>query len=48
MKPLHRDSALVWLPREAPLSAAAESFVRCLTDQAVRLGIEILPPMPEE
>jgi DNA-binding transcriptional LysR family regulator len=43
LKALHRDSALVWLPREAPLSAAAESFVACLRDQAARLGIEVLP-----
>jgi DNA-binding transcriptional LysR family regulator len=44
LKPLHRDSALVLLPREKSLSAAAESFLVCLQDQAIRLGLEILPP----
>jgi DNA-binding transcriptional LysR family regulator len=38
-----RDSALVWLPRETPLSAAANAFVAYLREQAVQLGIEILP-----
>lgn len=42
LSPLVRDSALVWLPRESPLSAAAEAFIICLREQALRLGIQIL------
>jgi DNA-binding transcriptional LysR family regulator len=42
LTPLTRDSALVWLPRESPLSAAAESFVACLRAQAAQLGLEII------
>jgi DNA-binding transcriptional LysR family regulator len=37
-----RDSALVWLPRQTPLSAAANAFIDCLREQAVQLGLEIL------
>lgn len=44
LKPLYRESALVWLPRETALSAAAESFVDYLRMQAVRLGVEVLAP----
>lgn len=43
LKPLHRDSAVVWLPRETPLSAAALAFVAFLEAQARRLDLEILP-----
>jgi DNA-binding transcriptional LysR family regulator len=43
LKPLHRESALVWLPRETPLSPAAEAFVDGLKMQAEHLGVEILP-----
>jgi DNA-binding transcriptional LysR family regulator len=39
LKPLYRESALVWFPRETPLSAAAKAFVTCLHDQAVRLNV---------
>jgi DNA-binding transcriptional LysR family regulator len=42
LAPITRDSALVWLPRESPLSAAAEAFIACLRAQAVQLGLEIL------
>lgn len=42
LKPLTRESALVWLPRESSLSAATESFVECLRVQAVKLGLEII------
>ncbi len=35
--------ALVWLPRETPLNAAAEAFKECLLIQARRLGVEVLP-----
>jgi DNA-binding transcriptional LysR family regulator len=42
LPPITRDSALVWLPRESPLSAAAESFIECLRVQAVTLGLEII------
>jgi DNA-binding transcriptional LysR family regulator len=44
LEPISRESALVWLPRESPLSAAAEAFIACLRQQAIRLGLEILPP----
>lgn len=43
LPPLVRDSALVWLPRETKLSSAAESFIACLEEQAVQLGMEVLP-----
>jgi len=43
LKPLTRESALVWLPRQSSLSAAAESFVECLRVQAVQFGLEIIP-----
>jgi DNA-binding transcriptional LysR family regulator len=47
LKPLHRESALVWLPRETPLSAAADAFKECLLIQARRLGVEVLPVVDE-
>jgi DNA-binding transcriptional LysR family regulator len=43
LKPIFRDSMLVMLPREAPLSAAATAFIACIREQAERQGIEILP-----
>jgi DNA-binding transcriptional LysR family regulator len=42
LKPLYRDSALVWMPRDTPLSAAAQSFVEAVETQARMLGLEIL------
>ncbi len=42
LPPIVRDSALVWMPRETPLSAAAEAFISCIRTQAVQLGLEIL------
>lgn len=42
LPPLVRDSALVWLPRDTPLSAAAMGFVEAIRQQATLLGIEIL------
>ncbi len=44
LKPLYRDTALVRLPRDTPLSAAAESFIACLRLQATRLGVEVITP----
>lgn len=44
LEPLHRDSALVWLPHETELNSAALSFIECLRGQAVKLGVEVLPP----
>jgi len=46
LEPLVRDSALVWMPRDTPLSTAANAFIECLRVQAVQLvqlGLEILP-----
>lgn len=43
LKPLYRESALVWLPRETPLSPATSVFVNCLRDQAIRLHVDVLP-----
>jgi DNA-binding transcriptional LysR family regulator len=43
LHPIVRDSALVWLPRETSLSNAAEAFIASMEEQAIRLGIEILP-----
>lgn len=37
-----RDSSLVWLPRETPLSSATEAFIACMREQALQLGLEIL------
>ena len=42
LPPIVRDSALVRLPRELPISAAAEAFIVCLRVQAAQIGIEIL------
>jgi DNA-binding transcriptional LysR family regulator len=42
LDPLYRESALVWFPRETPLSPAADSFIACLRAQAKRLGVELL------
>jgi DNA-binding transcriptional LysR family regulator len=42
LKPLYRESALVWMPRATPLSAAALSFVEAVRVQAGALGLEIL------
>jgi DNA-binding transcriptional LysR family regulator len=42
LKPLYRESALVRLPRDTPLSAAAESFIAHLRVQAMRLGVEVI------
>jgi DNA-binding transcriptional LysR family regulator len=44
LKPLYRETALVWLPHSTPLSATAEKFVGYLQAQAVRLGLEVLSP----
>jgi len=43
LKPQHlyRESALVWLPHETPLSAAASAFVDCVRTQARQLGVEV-------
>ena len=41
-EPLMRESALVWLPRDAPLSAAANAFMSQLHIQARQLGVELL------
>ena len=43
LEPLYRDSALVWMGRETPLSPAADAFVNGLRIQAQKLGVEILP-----
>jgi hypothetical protein len=43
LKPLYRESELVWLPHEIPLSAAAQSFIAYLQIQSARLGVEVLP-----
>ncbi len=43
LPPLVRESALVWLPRDTPLSAAAEAFIACLREEALRVGLEIVP-----
>lgn len=43
LEPLTRESAVVWLPRDLPLSAAAAAFVAGLRMQAERLGLDILP-----
>lgn len=43
LPPLVRESALVWLPRETPLSAAANAFIDCLREQALRVGLQIIP-----
>jgi hypothetical protein len=45
MQPLYRESALVRLPRKAALSPAAEAFADCLREQAIALGLEVLPVM---
>jgi hypothetical protein len=42
LEPLYRDSALVWMPRETPLSTAAQSFVEFVRMQAGQVGLEIL------
>ncbi|MBZ0289822.1 MAG: hypothetical protein K8I30_19525, partial [Anaerolineae bacterium] len=43
LKPLYRESALVWMPHGTPLSAAAQSFIDAVREQAGHLGLEILP-----
>lgn len=40
---LVRDSALVWLPRDTPLSVATLGFVEAIYQQALQVGLEILP-----
>jgi DNA-binding transcriptional LysR family regulator len=47
LKPLYRETALVWLPHSTQLSATSESFVVCLQTQATRLGMEVLPLIAE-
>lgn len=42
LEPLYRETALVRLPRDTPLSAAANSFITYLRLQALKLGIEVL------
>ncbi|MFN8528830.1 MAG: LysR family transcriptional regulator [Anaerolineae bacterium] len=42
LPPITRDTALVWLPRETPLSPAAQAFVVCIRERALQLGIEQL------
>ncbi len=42
IQPLVRDTALVWMPRETQLSAAAIAFIQCLRAQAIQLGLDIL------
>ena len=44
LEPLYRESALVWMPSETPLSAAAQSFVAFVQAQAARVGLEIVGP----
>jgi DNA-binding transcriptional LysR family regulator len=43
MQPLYRESALVRLPRATALGPAAEAFVACLREQAIELGLDVLP-----
>jgi DNA-binding transcriptional LysR family regulator len=43
LRPLYRDVALVRLPREIPLSKAAEAFIDCLRAEIIHLGLHILP-----
>ena len=48
LKPLYRESALVWLPHTTPLNTASESFVECIRLQALRIGLEVLPALTED
>jgi hypothetical protein len=43
LPPIVRETALVRLPSESSLSTAVDAFVSCLHEQAIQLGLEILP-----